>query len=129
MRISGEFAVQLQPLPTHIEAEGDYTLGRMGIVKTFYGALDARSRGEMLSALTPTPGSAGYVALEYVEGTLAGKRGAFLLQHFGTMQSGNNRLILEVVPDSGSHELQGLSGQMQIRVEAGQHFYDFDYHL
>ena len=109
-------------------AEG-ITLGRMSIDKTFSGALDATSKGEMLSAMTPTEGSAGYVAIEQVTGSLSGKKGSFVLQHFGTMNRGKNRLVLEVVPDSGSGELTGLSGTMLIKIESGKHFYEFEYEL
>ena len=45
------------------------------------------------------------------------------------MNQGTDRLILEVVPDSGTQELTGLSGTMQIRIEQGQHYYDFDFEL
>jgi hypothetical protein len=83
----------------------------------------------MLTAVTPVEGSAGYVAIEQVTGTLSGRNGRFVLQHFGTMNRGNNFLLLEVVPDSGTGELTGLSGKMSIRMEDGQHFYEFDYEL
>lgn len=104
-------------------------MGRMTIDKKFKGDLDAVSKGEMLSTMTATKGSAGYVAAEQVTGNLAGKKGSFVLQHFGMMSNGENRLILEVVTDSGTGELSGLSGKMDINVTEGRHFYDFEYHL
>ncbi len=104
-------------------------LGRMGIDKTFDGSLSAVSKGEMLNALSPVEGSAGYVAVEQVTGDLEGKKGSFVLQHYGTMSREGQQLILEVVPNSGSGELEGLSGTMKIRIEDGQHYYDFDYQL
>ncbi|MDX9760394.1 MAG: DUF3224 domain-containing protein, partial [Bacteroidota bacterium] len=36
---------------------------------------------------------------------------------------------LEVVPDSGTGELAGLTGKMNIRIENGQHYYDFAYEI
>ncbi|HBX67430.1 MAG TPA: DUF3224 domain-containing protein, partial [Balneolaceae bacterium] len=89
----------------YAEGKGGITLNRMSIDKTFHGDLDATSKGEMLSAMTPVKGSAGYVAMEQVTGKLSGKRGGFVLQHFGIMDKGNDRLVLEVVPDSGTDEL------------------------
>ena len=83
----------------------------------------------MLSALTGTKGSAGYVAIERAVGTLAGRRGSFALQHFGIMARGAQRLTIEVVPDSGTDELAGLSGTMTIEITDGKHFYHFDYTL
>lgn len=104
-------------------------LGRMSIDKVFHGDLEARSRGEMLTAMTSVRGSAGYVAIEQVDGSLRGKRGSFVLQHFGVMSGGDSRLTLEVVPDSGAGDLTGLAGTMVIEIENGEHFYVFEYEL
>lgn len=126
--IEGPFNVKLSPQPVHEEAEDKF--GRMSIDKQFHGELDAVSRGEMLAAMTPVKGSAGYAALEKVEGTLAGRRGSFLLLHRGLMDRGTPDLSVTVVPDSGSGELSGLTGSMKIEIrEGGAHFYLFDYEL
>ncbi len=129
MKISGKFDVNLNPMDFYAKGKNGITLARMSIDKTFHGELEATSRGEMLSAMTAVQGSAGYVAIEQIEGTLSGKKGGFVLQHFGTMDKGNDRLILEVVPDSGSGDLSGLIGTMVINIEEGQHFYEFEYEL
>jgi hypothetical protein len=129
MKIQGKFDVALNPLETFAAGVEGLMLGRLSIEKTFHGDLSAKSRGEMLSAKTTVKGSAGYVAIEQVEGSLNGKKGSFVLQHFGIMNAGQSRLILEVVPDSGTRELVGLSGSMEIKIESGQHFYVFEYHL
>ena len=117
-KVTGEFNVKLNPIEGYAKGIDGVNLGRMSIDKTFTGELDATSTGEMLSAMTATQGSAGYVAIEQVVGTLAGLQGSFVLQHFGTMDKGQDSLILNVVPDSGSNELAGLSGKMAIRIEA-----------
>ena len=129
MIASGEFDVKLQPVESVAAGQDGVTLARLSIDKTFRGELAAVSRGEMLSAMTPVQGSAGYVAVEQVRGTLHGKHGSFVLQHFGVMHGGENRLILEVVPDSGTGELAGISGAMQIIIADGKHGYEFDYTL
>jgi hypothetical protein len=129
MKASGEFEVNLAPLVFSVQGENGINLGRMSISKTFSGGLVATSRGEMISAMTPVGGSAGYVAIEQVHGSLAGKTGSFVLQHFGTMENGKNRLILEVVPDSGTEELVGLSGEMVINIVDDKHYYQFEYDL
>lgn len=126
MIIKGTFEVKMQPLPPYATGSEGVALGRLSIDKTFHGDLDAQSRGEMLSAMTGVNGSAGYVAIEQVEGTLNGQHGTFVLQHFGQMQNGKTRLVLEVVPDSGTGQLKGLSGTMAIIIEDGKHFYEFD---
>jgi hypothetical protein len=83
----------------------------------------------MLAAMTDVKGSAGYVAMERVTGTLHGRRGSFVLQHSGTMHRGAQALVISVVPDSGTDELAGLSGAMRIVIAEGKHRYEFDYEL
>ena len=125
-RISGVFEVKMTPEAAH-EAGAAAGIGRMSLDKRYHGALDATGAGEMLTAMTATKGSAGYVAIERVEGSLDGRRGGFFLQHTGTMDRGSPSLSITVVPDSGSGALEGLSGHLAIRIEDGKHFYDFDY--
>jgi hypothetical protein len=126
-RATGPFVVKLTPQPPE---GGPTTLGRLTVDKQFHGDLEAVSQGKMLSALGSTKGSAGYVAMEIVNGTLGGHKGTFVLQHSGTMNRGQQQLSVTVVPDSGTGELRGLSGSMKIRIEpGGKHFYDFDYQI
>jgi len=129
MRATGEFTASLQPLEPFIKGSAGVRLDRLSIAKTFNGDLVAESLGEMLSARTPNEDSAGYVAVEQVEGTLQGKTGTFVLQHFGIINRGAQHLVLQVVPDSGTGQLENLSGQMIIKVENDKHFYEFDYSL
>jgi hypothetical protein len=125
---SGTFEVKLTPQPP-AEGTEDSTLGRLTIDKQFHGDLEATSVGQMLSAGTGVKGSAGYVAIERVTGTLRGRGGSFVLQHSGTMTRGAPRLTITVVPDSGTGELVGLAGQMAIHIADGKHSYDFEYTL
>lgn len=126
-RAEGLFDVKRVPEPVHDKAEG--VLGRHALDKQYHGALDAMGIGEMLSAGTPTPGSAGYVAIEKVTGTLGGRAGSFYLQHSGTMTRGQGTLVIHVIPDSGTDALTGLTGTMQIVIADGKHSYVFDYDL
>ena len=126
-RASGSFEVKLTPQPT--DGDGSNPVGRFSIDKRFSGALAGTSRGEMLSAGSPAKGSAGYVAIEYVTGTLDGLEGSFALQHNATMHRGENKLSIQVVPGSGAGRLAGLSGRFEIIIEAGKHSYNFDYEL
>jgi hypothetical protein len=127
-RATGTFEVQLKPQPLS-HADADPAMGRLSIDKRFSGDLEASSVGEMLSAGTATPGSAGYVAIERVTGTLHGRSGSFVLQHSGTMARGAGQLSVTVVPDSGSGELAGLAGTLAISIADGAHSYDFVYSL
>ncbi len=128
MHAEGPFDVIRTAEAVHALAEG--LLGRHALAKTYHGALDATGTGEMLSAGTTTPGSAGYVAIEKVTGTLDGRSGSFYLQHSGTLDRGKGTLSLHVIPDSGAGELTGLKGTMQIVIaEGGKHSYLFDYEI
>jgi Protein of unknown function (DUF3224) len=122
----GAFDVKLTPQPSDRQPE-DPALGRMWLDKQFHGDLEATSRGQMLTAMTEVKGSAGYVAIERVSGTLGGRAGSFVLQHTGTMTRGTPRLTIAVVPDSGTGELTGLSGGMTIIITDGKHSYELEY--
>lgn len=124
----GEFTVKLQPLPVEGQPEGS-TIGRMSIDKAITGDLVAATAGQMLSAMTDVKGSAGYVAVERVDGVLHGRRGTFVLQHAGTMNRGESSLSVTVVPDSGTGELKGLAGRFDIIIMGGKHSYEFTYTL
>ena len=129
LHAKGPFDVKLAPQALAIEdkVEGA-ALGRLSIDKAFHGDLEATSKGEMLSAAGSVKGSAGYVAIEKVSGTLGGRKGTFVLQHNATMTRGAPYLNIIVVPDSGTGDLAGLSGTMKIVVApGGAHSYEFDY--
>lgn len=128
METKGTFEVSLKPLDAYATGTEGLQLGRMSIDKTFTsGDLLGSSQGEMLSARTTVEGAAGYVAIEQFSGSLAGKNGSFALQHFGIMNAGEHRLILEVIPASGSGELANISGTMTIDIVEGVHTYTFNY--
>ncbi|MFL6230188.1 MAG: DUF3224 domain-containing protein [Pyrinomonadaceae bacterium] len=124
---TGTFEVKLTPQASDEETAA--AVGRLTLDKQFSGALEGTSRGVMLAVHGTVEGSAGYVAMEQISGTLGGRRGTFALQHTGTMERGAQQLSITVVPDSGTDQLAGLSGRMSIRVEDGKHFYDFEYTL
>ena len=125
-RVTGVFEVKLTPQAT--DPDGPQ-LGRLVLDKQFHGDLEATSKGEMLSAMTEVKGSAGYVALERVTGVLQGRAGSFVLQHYGIMNRGVPDLRVTIVPDSGTGELTGLVGTLDIRIADGKHYYDLDYTL
>lgn len=125
-RASGTFEVTLTPQMQEDKSAG---LARMSIDKKFHGDLQGTSKGEMLAISTSVEGSAGYVAMEVVSGTLEGLTGTFALQHSGTMTRGAPQLMVTVIPDSGTGQLSGLSGRMSIQIDGGKHSYEFDYSL
>ncbi len=135
-RASGSFDVSVQPLAnadfSNEDGSSNPLLGRFLLIKKFSGDLDARARGHMLSAGTATKGSAGYVAIDQITGALHGRKGSFVLQHSGSMRRGVpalSALSIMVVPDSGTGELAGLTGTLNINIVEGKHFYDFLYSI
>jgi hypothetical protein len=125
-RATGTFEVKVAPQSAGVAGDA---VGRFAIDKQLHGDLAGTSKGEMLSAGSPAKGSAGYVAIECVSGTLAGREGTFALQHMATMDRGTNRLSIHVVPGSGTGGLAGLSGTFAIIIADGKHSYEFDYEL
>lgn len=123
-RATGTFTTVFEPLPIDDDA-----LSRMQVLKTIEGDLTGTGRAEMLSVGTPIDGSAGYVAIDRITGTLHGCSGSFVLQHYGLLDRGAATLIVQVVPDSGTDQLTGLVGTFQIDNSSEVHRYIFDYDL
>lgn len=125
MHVQGSFDVKVQPLP-----ESDGIRQRLSLDKQYHGALEATAKGEMLAAGNQKVGSAGYVALETVTGTLDGCRGSFSLMQLGSMSAGGIDMRVQIVPGSGTDALSGIEGTMKIDFgPKGEHFYTLDYTL
>lgn len=122
----GTFEVNMEPEPPFVEQD-EVTLNRNFVRKEFSGDMDGTSEPQMLAAFTGTPGSAGYVAIEHFTGSVDGRSGSFVLQHSGVMDKGDAQLTVTIVPDSGTGELAGISGTMELDHDEGQHSYVLDY--
>lgn len=128
--VLGTFEVTVTPQEQSAR-EGQMPAGRFGLVKRFTGALSGTAHGTMLSLGQPKPGSAAvYVALDWFTGVLDGHRGGFALIHLGTMtRAGVKALNVQIAPDSGVGELEGISGELKIDVREGRHHYELTYML
>lgn len=124
----GSFTVTITPQP-HVDGVGDPGIGRMALHKRFEGDMVGEARGQMLAFRCGIEGSAGYVAMDAVQAVIEGRSGGFVLQHSGSMDRGAPRLLVEVVPDSGTGGLAGIRGTLAIEIREGTHFYDFGYEL
>lgn len=126
--IKGKFSVKSQSLEAD---ELTQALGamRMRFDKQFEGALNATSAVSMLGIMNRELGSGGYVAIEKLTGDIEGKKGSFFFQHSSTMNRGTPSQSIQVLPDTGTDELEGLSGHMVIDIVDGEHFYTFAYEL
>ncbi|NOT89093.1 MAG: DUF3224 domain-containing protein [Lysobacter sp.] len=127
-QVKGEFDVRRSAEPGCDLGDGMEAMHNR-FDKMFHGPLDAISVVHMLAVMTPTPGSAAYVAVERIVGTLEGRAGAFCMHHTGVMDRGTPSLIVSVVPDSGTEALTGLRGTLAIDIVDGKHLYTFDYAL
>lgn len=129
MIAKGSFEISSEHEPPYDTVDG-VTLGRTTFDKRFFGPLEATSKVQMLGARTPVAGSAGYVAIERIAGVLEGKTGTFVVVHSGLMSRGSRTgLSITIVPDSGTGQLAGISGRMDIQIVDGKHFYELDYTL
>lgn len=125
---AGTFDVKVEAQGEVDKAEGS-TLGRYSLDKQYHRDLEGTAKGTMLTAGTDVKGSAGYVAIERVTGTLKGRSGSFALQHSGTMAHGEQQLSITVVPDSGTGQLVGIAGKLIVIIAGGKHSYEFEYSL
>jgi hypothetical protein len=124
----GEFEVKVTPAALDGPAE-DASLSRYSLVKTLTGDFVGEAKGQMLAGMGSVPTSGAYVAVERLTGRLGGREGSFLLFHRGVMSNGNQEMLVEVVPDSGTGALAGLRGTFRIVIEGKKHLYDFEYEL
>ena len=124
----GAFDVNINPDPPYFDQDG-LKLNRNSVTKEYSGDMVGPAEAQMLAAYTNNPGSAGYVAIEHFAGSVDGKSGSFVLQHHGIMNKGEGQLTVTIVPDSGTGELTGISGNLQIDINEGQHLCTLNYHL
>jgi Protein of unknown function (DUF3224) len=121
---NGTFDVKLTPQD---DKSDDKSMGRMTIEKQWHGEMEGTSKGQMLTGGEVAKGSGTYVAIEKFTGTIGGRKGTLIFQHLGVMNRGAADLTVAVVPDSGTDQLQGITGKLTIKIEGGKHFYDFEY--
>ncbi len=133
MRATSTFNVTGWDDSPYHDAEGGARLSRTAVKKTFQGEMEGESSAELLmcqSDVEDLAAGAGYVASELFTGSLGGKSGSFVLQHWGLMGGGTQKTAGHVVPGSATGELVGLTGTMEISVaEDGTHTLTLDCHL
>ncbi len=123
LKARGNFEITMTPQ----EAVLDGT-GRFDFVKTWTGDLSAEGAGAMFSAGDPAAGAAGYVAIETVRGSLFGRDGGFVLLQRGLMASDGITLDYSIAPGSGTGELVGISGSLELDTANG-HAWELSFHL
>lgn len=126
---TGTFEVKVAPLAADEKVPG-VKVGRYGIDKEWKGDLVGASKGEMMTGGGEVKGSGGYVAMEMMDVTLMGRKGTFILMHHATMKADADfKMLINVIPDSGTGALTGIAGNLTIIIEGKNHSYKFDYTL
>ena len=100
---------------TYNEIEGAPKLTRASVTKSYQGDIEGEGKVEYLM-MYRTAGSASFMGLERVTGSIGGRSGSFVLQHTGTFEGGVAKVTLSVVPGSGTGDLRGLSGEGKFSV-------------
>ena len=127
-RAEGAFTVDTWE-PEVVDERPGAALTRVVLTKTFTGALTGSSTVHMTSAADGEGRPAAYTAFERYVGGLDGRKGSFVLQHCAPGSHGE-RLSVRVVPGTGTEELAGITGELDIRIDdEGNHSYDFRYEL
>jgi hypothetical protein len=115
--------------PTTIDDRDGVNLTRTKVIKTFTGDLEGASVAELLMAGAPND-SAAYVGFERIEGKLNGRAGSFILHHNAVSARGEQSATWTIMTDSGTGELEDISGAAQIVIDAdGGHTLILDYDL
>lgn len=111
-------------------AERAANLTRARIMKTFQGEVAGHGIVEAVMAQCSVEGSAAYVGIERITGTVHGRAGSFVLQHCASADRGMQSASWLVVPDSADGELAGMVGTGEIVIdEDGGHTFHLDYEL
>jgi hypothetical protein len=104
-------------------------LTKATVTATFSGDIEGDGLVEYLMSY-PDPNSASYVGLQLVNGTIAGKKGSFVLQLTGSYADGIASGTWFVVPGSGTGELASLRGEGDFRAPHGSEAsYTLNYHF
>ena len=129
MHASGYFDVTLAPQAADNPQVRTAQIDRLSIDKKYHGDVKGTSTGQM-QAIKDDRDTGAYVALEKVVASLKGRSGTFMLMHYGYMNQGAvGRWLVEIVPNSGTGGLAGLSGTMKIIQKDEKHYYEIEYAL
>jgi hypothetical protein len=108
-----------EPAPYEQPDDGGPVLSRIHVEESFSGDINGDGVVEFLQAAL-ADGSASFVGIERVAGTLAGRSGTFLLQDQGTVEASTVSGQWFVVPGSGTGHLLGLRGEGGFRANLGE---------
>lgn len=117
---SGRIEVQTYDPQPYEEVDGGPNLVEVHVTETFSGDIEGEGSVRFLQAVRDD-GSASFVGIERVVGSIAGRQGSFVLQDAGTLEGNTVKGHWFVIPGSGTGELAGLRGEGGFEAELGQH--------
>jgi hypothetical protein len=99
----------------------DSELSRVHATKEFAGDIEGTSVAELLMAGNNR--GAGYVASEVFTGSVLGRRGTVIVQHWGLAEGTAAASSGHIIPGSGTGDLEGIAGRAEYSQDvSGQHF-------
>lgn len=116
---TGTITVKTWDETQYNELDGGPKLVRVAVTETFTGDIEADGEVTFLQTVR-SDGSASFVGVERVTGTLGGREGSFVLQDEGTLTDGKVTGTWFVVPRSGTGELTSLRGTGGFSAVLGQ---------
>jgi hypothetical protein len=123
------FAIQNWEEQAYSEVEGQPKLTRASVTKKLTGDIEGESQSEYLM-MYRADGTAVFVGIERVTGSVGGRQGTFVLQRTGVFEDGQAKEQYDVIEGSGTGELQGLKGSGSTSVGHGmEHPFELDYEL
>jgi hypothetical protein len=115
---NAKFSIKSWDEKPYSEGPDQPKMTRASVTKTFTGDIAGESHLEYLM-MYRSDGTATFVGLERIVGTLAGKKGSFVLQRTGVFEGGLAQESYSVVPGSGTGELRALRGEGKSAVGHG----------
>ena len=119
-RATGRIEVKTYEPRTYEEVDGGPDLVEIHVTETFSGDIEGEGVVRFLQAVRKD-GSASFVGVERVTGSVGGRKGTFLLQDEGTLEGSTVKGEWFVIPGSGTGDLSGLRGEGGFEAELGQH--------
>lgn len=123
------FAIESWDEEPYDEGEGVPKLTRASVRKKLTGDVEGEGRVEYLMSYRDD-GTATFVGLERVRGSVGGRTGTFVLRRDGVFEGGQAKESYSVVPGSGTGELAGLTGEGRTSVGHGmEHPFELEYEI
>ncbi|MBV9327195.1 MAG: DUF3224 domain-containing protein [Chloroflexi bacterium] len=117
---TGRIEVQTWEPQQYDDTDSGPNLVEVHVTETFSGDIQGQGKVRFLQTVR-ADGSASFVGVERVSGTLADRTGTFVLQDQGTLEGSHVNGTWFVVPGSGTGDLTGLRGEGRFEAELGQH--------